>query len=125
MTLEEFRKISQGQARIVKPAVEPQLTGIQVKLLKDINVGGDEGFAKAGTIIKVFVPIGTKNPKTVQILPVGRVRRTTLVVGKDVELMNQYGVIYDAPEKLRNDKPNYNWILIGGIVLVGYLILKK
>jgi len=124
MTLEQFQKIRKGQeAAIIKPAVEPQLTNIQVKLLKDINVGGDEGSAKAGTIVKVWVPIGTVNPKTVQVLPAGAGgRRITLVVGKDVEFIDKDET---APEKASGSTNKPNWVLIGGIVLVGYFLLKK
>ena len=122
MTLEEFQKIREGQAAIAKPAVEPQLTNIQVKLLKDINVRGEES-VKAGTIVKVWVPIGTVNPKTVQVIPAGAGgRRITLVVGKDVELINKDET---APEKASGSTNKPNWVLIGGIVLVGYFLLKK
>lgn len=119
MTLEEFQK--QREYGVIKPAVEPQLTNIQVKLLKDITLGGDEGGAKAGTIVKVWVPIGTVNPKTVQVIPAGG-RPTTLVVGKDVELINKDET---APEKASGSTNKPNWVLIGGIVLVGYFLLKK
>ena len=123
MTLEEFQKIKAGKAPIPKPAVEPQLTNIAVKLLKDVNFGGDEGFVKAGTIIKVWVPIGTVNPKTVQVLPVDKgERRMTLVVGKDVEFIDKDET---APEKASGSTNKPNWVLIGGIVLVGYFLLKK
>ena len=121
MTLEDFQKIREGQAAIAKPAVEPQLSNIEVKLLKDVTVGGVVGLAKAGTTIKVFVPVGTKNPKTVQLIPAGG-RPTTLVVGKDVELINKDET---APEKASGSTNKPNWVLIGGIVLVGYFLLKK
>jgi hypothetical protein len=126
MTLEEFQKIREGQAAIAKPAVEPQLTNIQVKLLKDINVRGEES-VKAGTIVKVWVPIGTVNPKTVQVIPAGAGgRRITLVVGKDVELINKDETApQTAPEKASGSTNKPNWVLIGGIVLVGYFLLKK
>lgn len=119
MTLEEFQK--QREDGVIKPAVEPQLANIEVKLLKTVPVGGVVGLAKAGTTIKVWVPVGEKNPKTVQLIPAGG-RPTTLVVGKDVELINTDET---APEKASGSTNKPNWVLIGGIVLVGYFLLKK
>ena len=124
MTLEEFQKTREGQPSIAADKVEPQLTSIEVKLLKNVTVGGVVGIAKAGTTMNVFVPanqLGTKNPKTVQLMDVGG-RPITLVVGKDVELINKDET---APEKASGSTNKFNWVLIGGIVLVGYFLLKK
>lgn len=114
----DVKLISDANSIKAKPSVEPITRNAKVILLR--NVGG----LKKGESIDVYVPLKS-NPSVITYYnPKEKGKRYRLIVNRDI----QPPVFTDEPTpeiKTTEEPSKPNWVLIGGIVLVGYLIFKK
>ena len=113
-----INEISPRPPKKRSPKIKPNTTVI---LLRDI-----EPFKK-GQKAFAWIPIGSK-PSIIKIYSAIEEDALEMNVrlGKDVEIINEQTPNNEQkPKEGSEAKSKPNWVLIGGIILVGYFLLKK